>query len=73
MGVIGLQNKVLLLNNIIIYGFPYESWSWSRISMMDIVKFHPTRVGVLDTLNWAVMLVSNMWKHALAMFLYNKK
>ncbi len=36
--------------------------------MTDIVKFNPVRVGMLDTLNWAAILVSNMWKHALEMF-----
>ena len=73
VGVIGLQNKVSLLNYAIIFGFPYESWRWSRITLMDIIKFHPVREGVLENLNWVAILASNMGKHPLAMFLNDKK
>ena len=41
--------------------------------MMVIVEFHPINEGVFDTLNCAAMFASNMLKHALAMFLYDKK
>jgi hypothetical protein len=41
--------------------------------MMVIVEFHPVSKGVFDTLNQVAMLASNMWKQALAMFLYDKK
>ena len=41
--------------------------------MIDMVEFHPIRVGALDTLNRAFMFVSNIWKHALVIFLYKRK
>jgi hypothetical protein len=40
---------------------------------MDIVKFDPVRDEVLETLNWAAIFTLNMQKHALAIFLYDKK
>jgi hypothetical protein len=40
---------------------------------MDIVEFHPVRDGVLETLNRVAILALNMRKHALALFLYDKK
>jgi hypothetical protein len=54
-------------------GLPYESWSWFRILMIVIVKFHPVRVGVLDTLNCAPTFSLNMQKHSCAIFLKDKK
>ncbi len=72
MGVIGLWNKVSLLNKVIIFGIPYKFWSWLRITLMDIVEFHPVRDGVVETLNWVAIFVSNMQKHARVMFLYDK-
>jgi hypothetical protein len=73
VGFIGLRHKVSLLNKVIIFGFSYESWSWSRITLMDIVEFHPVRNGVLETLNWAAIFALNMRNHARAIFLYDKK
>jgi hypothetical protein len=41
--------------------------------LMDILEFHHVRDGVFETLNWAAMFASNMQKHALVMFFYEKK
>ena len=60
------------MNNVIMSGLLYKSWSWLRVSMTVIVEFHPMRVGVLDTLNHTLTF-SSMWKHACAMFLKDKK
>ena len=43
------------------------------MSLIDMVKFHPVRVGVLDTLNRALIFVSNIWKHAFVIFLYKRR
>ncbi len=41
--------------------------------MIIIVEFHPVRVGLFNTLNWAETLASSIRKHPLEMFLYDKK
>ncbi len=38
--------------------------------MIDMLAFHPVRVGMLETLNWSETSSSNMQKHARWMFLY---
>ncbi len=38
--------------------------------MIDMLAFHPVRVGTLETLNWLETSSSNTWKHAHWMFLY---
>jgi hypothetical protein len=43
------------------------------MSMMDIVEFHPVRLALLDTLNCADTFASSMRKHALVIFVYDKK
>jgi hypothetical protein len=37
--------------------------------MIDMLVFHPMRVGILETLNWSDTSSSNMRKHACWMFL----
>ena len=71
--VIGLRNSVLLVCNVIIFGLLYDPCSWVSMLMIVIVEFHPVRVRLFDTLNWAETLALSMRKHALKMFLYDKK
>ena len=59
--------------SVTIVGFPYKSCSWVMMSLINMVKFHHVRVRVLDNLNRALLFVSNIWKHALVMFFYERK
>ncbi len=58
-----------LVNNVIMFGLPYDCCSWLMMLMMDIVEFHPVRAALLDTLNCAATVESSMQKQAHEMFL----
>ena len=53
-------------------GFPYDASSWSRMTSIVIVEFHPVRLGVFDTLNWLEMESSSILKHARCIFLNDR-
>ncbi len=55
--------------SVIIVDLLYKSCSWVRMSRMDMVEFHPVRVGLFETFYCAPMFASNILKHALSMFL----
>ncbi len=69
----GLRNRRLLLCSAIGVGLPYDVSSWVRIYWIDIDAFHPVKFAMLETLYWMGMESSSMRKHALLMFLYDKK
>jgi hypothetical protein len=62
----------LLPKRVIVSGFPYNASSWSRMTSIVIVEFHPVRLGVFDTLNWLEIESSSILKHAQLMFLKDR-
>jgi hypothetical protein len=52
MGLNRLQNNMLFANNVMVSSLLQVPLSWSSIALMDLLVFHPVRVGTFDTLNW---------------------
>jgi hypothetical protein len=66
-------NNLLLFHNIVGISLPYDNFNCARMSWTLILGFHPSKLGLLETLKWPRTSSLSIWKHAWLMFTYERK